>query len=279
MTYKTIATVVTDMSVDAQVLEAAIAFARSTGGHLDVLCLGLDRTQPGFYYASANALALQDNLAQARAEAAGLAEAIEARLKGEDLAFAVRQASTQLATVTPLIAQAVRLADLAVLGKPYAGGADFEKEAVLEAALFDAGVPVLMMPPKAKLPGANASIVLAWDQSAEALSAIRASLPLLKAASTVSIAIVDPPAHGPERSDPGGALAEMLSRHGVRADVSVLARTLPGVAEVLCRHSRDCGAHLVVMGAYGHSRFREAILGGATRRMLEVAETPVLMAH
>jgi nucleotide-binding universal stress UspA family protein len=65
----------------------------------------------------------------------------------------------------------------------------------------------------------------------------------------------------------------------VRAEVTVLAKTLPRVSDVLIRHLRDANADLLVMGAYGHSRFREAILGGATRDMLEKAEVPVFLAH
>ena len=71
----------------------------------------------------------------------------------------------------------------------------------------------------------------------------------------------------------------MLVRHGVHAEVSVLARDLPRVSDVLTRHAMDTDADLLVMGAYGHSRFREAILGGSTRNMLEKTEIPVLMAH
>ena len=93
------------------------------------------------------------------------------------------------------------------------------------------------------------------------------------------IAVIDPPQHGPERSDPGGMLCQMLVRHGVKAEVSVLARTLPRISDILARHVRDQNADLLVMGAYGHSRLREAILGGATRNMLEQTEIPVLMAH
>ena len=54
---------------------------------------------------------------------------------------------------------------------------------------------------------------------------------------------------------------------------------MPRVSDILLRHAKDLGADLVVMGAYGHSRFREAILGGATRYMLEQSEIPVFMAH
>ena len=95
----------------------------------------------------------------------------------------------------------------------------------------------------------------------------------------VDVAIIDPPTHGPDRSDPGGQLSQMLVRHGVRAQVSVLAKTMPRVSDILCRHCGDKNADLLVMGAYGHSRFRESILGGATRNMLENSEVPVLLAH
>jgi nucleotide-binding universal stress UspA family protein len=59
----------------------------------------------------------------------------------------------------------------------------------------------------------------------------------------------------------------------------VIAKTLPRVSDVLGRHLRDQDADMLVMGAYGHSRLREAILGGATRNMLQIAEVPVFMAH
>jgi len=95
----------------------------------------------------------------------------------------------------------------------------------------------------------------------------------------VDITVIDPPSHGPERSDPGGQLGQWLARHGVRTEVTVLAKTLPTAADVLQRHVEETATDMVVMGAYGHSRLREAILGGATRQMLETAKVPVLMAH
>ena len=120
---------------------------------------------------------------------------------------------------------------------------------------------------------------MAWNESRESLAAIRAALPFLTAAKLVRICVIDPPEHGPERSDPGGMLSQMLARHGVHCEIDVLSKTLPRVSDVLSRHVVDTDAQMLVMGAYGHSRFREAILGGATRNMLEKAPVPVLMAH
>jgi len=74
-------------------------------------------------------------------------------------------------------------------------------------------------------------------------------------------------------------LSQYLARHEVRVEIDVLSKTLPRISDVLMRHAVDVSADLMVMGAYGHSRFREAIFGGATRAMLEHATLPVLMAH
>jgi nucleotide-binding universal stress UspA family protein len=120
---------------------------------------------------------------------------------------------------------------------------------------------------------------VAWNQSNEALTAVRHALPVLHKADQVAVVIVDPPVHGSERSDPGGMLTQWLARHGVHAEVVVLAKTLPRVSDVLMRYMTDSDSDLLVMGAYGHSRLREAILGGATRNMLENADFPVFLAH
>jgi nucleotide-binding universal stress UspA family protein len=122
-------------------------------------------------------------------------------------------------------------------------------------------------------------MLIAWNESAEAMRAIRAALPLLKKAGTVHIGIVDPSETGPERSDPGGALAVYLSRHGIKSDIQVMTRQGLTISERLAHHVTETGSDMLVMGGYGHSRFREAVLGGATRDMLENSKVPVLMAH
>jgi nucleotide-binding universal stress UspA family protein len=184
-----------------------------------------------------------------------------------------------MAGLTPYVAHRARLSDLVVLPKPYGPGRGHENEAITEAALFNGHVPVLVIPDGGTYPDPVGHVVVAWNESTEALAAIRAALPILQGAGSVDIAVIDPPTHGPDRSDPGGQLSQMLARHGVRTEVSVLAKTMPRVSDILCRYCGDKEADLLVMGAYGHSRFRESILGGATRNMLEVSEVPVLLAH
>ena len=281
MAYKSILTVLTTAADAALAIGSAARLARAQDAHLDILVLGVDRTQLGYSYIGTGAVLMEVALERAENEARETEAAVRAALAAEadGLRWGLESAVTQLGALTELVAQRARFADIVVLARPYGPGKGNESEAVVEAALFEGRVPVLVLPESGLATATPRRVVLAWNQSAEALTAARQALPLLKAADTVDITVVDPPPHGPERSDPGGMLCQMLVRHGAHAEVSVLARSMPRISEVLARHITDVNADLLVMGAYGHSRFREAILGGATRNMLEKAQVPVLMAH
>lgn len=281
MAYKSLLTVATSARGLRATVSAAARIAQQSDGHLDALALGIDRTQIGYSYVGAGALMLAEGLERAEAEARETEVALQKELVAQpaSLRSAVDRAATQLGMLTDLVAARARYADLVVLGLPYGDGRGIEDEAVVEAALFQGTAPVLVVPESGLASADPQRIVLAWNQSREALVATHRALPFLIRADMVTILVVDPPTHGPERSDPGGLLCQMLVRHGVRAEVCVLARTLPRVSDVLARHIRDTNADLLVMGAYSHSRFREAILGGTTRDMLEHAEVPVFLAH
>lgn len=282
MDYRSILTVVTDPTRADAAITGAAAIAAAQDAHLDILALGVDRTQVGYSYIGSGAVVLQAAIDRAESDAKEVEAAARRALSAQlpTLRWTVEAAFTQLGALTDLVAQRARFADLVILPRPYGAAQGPEAEAVVEAALFEGRAPVLVLPDAGAGRAATPRrAVIAWNQSAEAMVAVRKALPLLKQADLVNIAVIDPPQHGPERSDPGGMLCQMLVRHGVKAEVSVLARTLPRISDILARHVRDQNADLLVMGAYGHSRFREAILGGATRNMLEQAEVPVLMAH
>lgn len=279
MAYKTILTVATDQTDLKTLIESACVLALREDAHLDVLCLGLDRTQVGYYYGGGSALVYQETVDRAQEDAARIETEAKALLEGRALRWSTEAAIAQIGTVVNPVGMRARFSDLVILPKPYGEGRGIEDEAIVEAALFDGRVPILIVPERGLTEKTGKRIVLAWNQSDEALTAARQSLPLLTRAETVNIAIIDPPQHGPERSDPGGPLSQFLTRHGVRAEVTVLARTTPRISDILTRHAMDQSADLIVMGAYGHSRFREAILGGATRNMLEQSDVAVLLAH
>lgn len=279
MVFKSLLTVLTTPDAADAPINQIISLAEAQDAHAEALCLGVDRTQTGYYYAGANAMILQETISRATAEAKEMRAYAEAKFGKSGIRWAVDDGVAQIADLGRHMAHHARFSDLVVLGRPYGKDIGAEAEPIVEAALFEGRAPVLVVPDEGEPISRPKTIMVAWNESVEAMAAIRKSLPFLIDADLVRIVVINPPQHGPERSDPGGMLSQMLARHGVTCEVDVLSKTMTRVSDVLNRHATDTGSDMIVMGAYGHSRFREAILGGATRNMLEQAQVPVLMAH
>lgn len=283
MGFKSILTVVITPAEARAAISAAAQLALAHDGHLDVLALGVDQGQIGYTYLGGGAILNELWMDSAVVDAEAIAKEVKAVLAEQDpgLRFTIQTALVEIGALSAIVASAARFVDLVVQARPYASSQKYVAEEVVAAALFAARAPVLILPDAPDMTRLNPPrrIILAWNQSIEALVATRCALPLLKTADEVDVTVVDPPPRGPERSDPGGMLCQFLVRHGVKAKVSVLARSMPRVSDVLARHAVDQGTDLMVMGAFGHSRLREAVLGGATREVLESTKIPVLMAH
>ncbi len=279
MPIKSIITFIHDHERDEHVIATAAALADAHGAHLTAICLGVDHTNPGAYYAGANAIALQESLGRAQEDAANTEKLVQAQLGVWTMPWDTLSITAQIGALSIAVGERAQMSDLVVLPKPYGEGRGAEDVVITEAALFRTRVPLLIVPEGHDKNVAPSSVVIAWNEGVEALAAVRGAMPFLEAADNVDIAIIDPPQHGPDRSDPGGTLAAMLSRYGVRGNVTVLSKTMPRISDVLARHCDDKSAQMLVMGAYGHSRLLEAVLGGTTRNLLEQATVPVLMAH
>lgn len=279
MAFKSLLTVLTGLEDADPALRQIIALAGAQDAHAEALCLGVDCTQTGYYYAGANAMLLQETLTRANAEAAEILAHASDVLGKSGVMWSADDGVAQIADLGRHVAHRARFSDLVVLPRPYGENHGAAAEPIVEAALFEGHAPVLVVPDEGEPLATPKNILVAWNQSVEAMRAIRRALPFLRAADLVRIVVIDPPTHGPERSDPGGLLAQMLARHGVNCEIDVLSKSMNRVSDALNRHAVDTSADLMVMGAYGHSRFREAILGGATRNMLEQAKIPVFMAH
>lgn len=279
MAYKSICTFLTSASDATRQLDSATQVAARHDAHLEICCLGIDTTQSVGFYAGAPAMIYQEALDQAQATANELEEIVRDKLRMSSLRWSVETAVLTLGGINGFVGLKARFSDLVVMPRPYGTDQGPQDEIIVEAALFEGDSPVLILPePGADLPEFG-KIVLAWNQSDEALRAARAALPLLIAADLVNVVVIDPPSRGAERSDPGGLLTQMLVRHGAQVEVSVIAKTLPRISDVLRRHATDQSADLLVIGAYSHSRLRQAILGGTTRNLLEETQVPVFLAR
>jgi nucleotide-binding universal stress UspA family protein len=230
-------------------------------------------------FIGAPAIVVQDSLDRLQAHAQSLRDKARDKLNGRSIRWSTEDTVVSAGGLGSYVGLKSRFSDLVLLPSPYGVGAGPQDELILEAALFDGDAAMLVLPRTAnRLPDFR-KIVMAWNQSEEALHAARAALPLQRAADLVNVVVIDPPAQGLERSDPGGLLTTMLARHGVRGEVSVIASTSGDSAETLRRHALDKNADLLIIGAYSHSRLRQTILGGTTRSLLSDCEIPIFMMH
>ena len=136
MAYKSILTVLTNPGDAELAISSAARLARSQDAHLDVLVLGVDRTQVGYSYIGSGAVLMQVGIDRAEADARAMEAAAKAALaeEGEDLRYSVEAVVTQLGALTDLVASRARFADLVVLPRPYGTGIGPESEAIVEAA-------------------------------------------------------------------------------------------------------------------------------------------------
>lgn len=277
MTYKIIATILTGADQSKDGLDAAISMAERMDAHLDIYLVTICHSETNTYYMGAEAVLIADQTREAISARDALEKWLERRMQGEVVRWSSVAATVQGPALKDYLARKLRFCDLVVLPRPYQD--NVEAANLVEACLFTAERPVLMIPQGCKAPETGGHILMGWNGGAEALAAARAALPILQQADVADICIINPPVSAADRSDPGGAMAQFLMRHGANSEVAVLSDDNQRVGDALLQYAKQIGAQMVVSGAYGHSRLREAVFGGATRRLLETADLPILMSR
>lgn len=220
----------------------------------------------GGLYASSQLLgALQAHDAEER-------ERIEHRLKNEG-------ASWDWAHVDGNPADALvscgRLADVLILSRQNKGQDDAaEPLPIVADVAVHARAPVLVVPPGTTCFIADNPVLIAWNGSIEAAHSLRLTLSFLRLATEVHITIAS------SGSDfPSTDASRYLARHGIASQLHEWPAEGRTIAQALSDAARDLGASSLVMGAYGHSRLRETVLGGVTRELLSDTSVPLLLAH
>lgn len=200
--------------------------------------------------------------------------ALEAAGRAAGLPSRLSEAECFPAAAGGIAAEAGRYHDLILIEI----GTENPSEAVgtAEACVFGAGRPVLVTPPVADSAALD-RIMIAWDGSRVAARAVSDAAPFLARATAVSIAVVE--GEKPLALGLGERLAAHLGRHGIDAEVGAVAARGRSVAEALQDRAAETGAGLLVMGAFGHSRLRDFVLGGATAAILKGPRLPTLLSH
>ncbi|MBR0683728.1 universal stress protein [Roseomonas eburnea] len=210
-------------------------------------------------------------------EASGVEAAFREALRRDDLAGEWRCVE---GAAPELVALHARYADLAMLGQANPDDGQPSASAIVEATLFGSGRPVLVIPYAGTFETLGRRVVVGWNASRESARAVNDALPLLAGAASVVVTAVNPrlglEGHGEE---PGADIALHLARHGLKVEVEHTLAPEIDAGDLLLNRMAELSADLLVVGAYGHSRLRETILGGVTRTLLKQMTVPVLMSH
>ncbi|MEM7689388.1 MAG: universal stress protein [Pseudomonadota bacterium] len=255
-------------------LQVAFDLARAYDGH--VTCLqpvNFEVFAPGDFYGSAMAAAIP----RIKEAAEELRARIEGRLAHEDVSWEWEFCSGQ--AELKLLERAA-LHDIILIGPHDVGQDGTRTPSSLAGTLaLRAPIPVLVVPKDTKSLDIHAPILVAWNGSAEACVALRQALPLLVKADAVYLASVEEALKRKRHDVPSLDGARYLSRYGIEAELVEIPKGQAKVSDTLFSAAamRECG--MVVMGAYGHSRLAEMLLGGVTRRSLTDPQLPIFLAH
>lgn len=219
----------------------------------------------------------------------GLAEALAKAadtLSGEAHGLFTRHAAAHSDTrwedltgsVVDVAAARARCSDLIVLGP---SEIDQPSGRRMSGQIIQAsGTPVLMVPERPAVATVGQRVLVAWNSSPESIRAVRSALPILKAAASVEVLVVLAGEPDTDFQMPGRPLVDYLSQHGVAATVKVMRLDeVHGVGGSILARAKGTGADLIVMGAFGRSRLREAMIGSTTGRLLTQSSVPILVAH
>ena len=253
-------------------LRAAANLAARYGAHLTGLYVAMPPTLPGYVAVEIpiEIIEIQAGRAketQARAERQFHHALETARVEGDWRA--------EEGDPSECLTRQARYHDLVVLGQ--------QEDPPLypdmpDLVVLSAGRPVLVIPYVGRYDQIGERVMVAWDGSRTAARALNDALPILGRAGNVGVIGVGP---GQGDRDPGRGddICRYLARHGVKAEAGQAYAEDISVADMLLSRAADGGADLFVMGAYGHARWRELVLGGVTRHMLAHMTLPIFMSH
>lgn len=277
--YKTILVHIDATARSAQRVVAAARLALPDGAHVvGAAMTGL----PGYLFPVAGLESGVQTMgwpyAELRAEANRALDLFEAAARHEGVASIERRCLDEEPGIG--MSMQARYCDLVIVSQAslneYLPGqrADFPDYVVLNAPR-----PVLVLPPAGAGNSIGQRVVVAWNGSAEAVRAVTGALPLLQRAQEVEVVVFDAATSGDlHGAEPGADFALYLARHGVRVQAS--SRTAGhDEGQSLLAFAHEKQADLIVMGAYGRSRFSEILLGGMTRSLLATSTIPLWMAH
>lgn len=263
------------------VLQGAIALAKAHGAHIVGLHL-----EASYYPAYGEvAIAMPPDVIEQmrkplRERAQKLEESFKARMADENISSEWRSGSTEYSSLPGRIVDEAVSADMVLCPQVEPESVDVTTLDLPERLILEGGRPVLVLPPETAVQIPPRRVLIAWNNSPQAARAVFDSLDLMKDAEAITVLSLAGDADERRAAEEhAGKLAANLGRHGLHAKVDAVDIGNRSASEYLRARLEDDGADLMVMGCYGHSRFRELVFGGVTRDMLGGIKTPTVMSH
>jgi nucleotide-binding universal stress UspA family protein len=257
--------------------EYAVSVAQAFGAHVVGVAFVYEPVIPGSLLGGIPTDLIEVQREENAKAARVAVDRFEAATRAAGVSAETRLLDASMAGASDLFGRIARRFDIAVVGQAH-GEQGASEELLIEGALFGSGRPVIIVPHTHTRPMVLDRIMVCWDGSRPASRAIGDAVPLLERAKSIEIVVVTG-----ERDKSGEItgtnMKRHLARHGITTEIKRVAAGNVGVQGAILTYAADCGADFIVMGAYGHSRLREFILGGVTRSILKSMPVPVLMSH
>lgn len=255
----------------------AVALARGHDAHLAGVFVEPPLPLTAYPEIPVPASVIDAEVAAIAARAATQAERFRAAAEQSGVKAEWRQ--TRADSVTALNVGA-RYVDLLICGQTRAEETSWLDPATTEHVIMESGRPVLVVPHGQRDVAFGRRVLIAWNGSRESVRAVHDALPLLTGAESVQVMVVNPHVgYGEHGAVPGADICLHLARHGINAEAHIAHADSAAVGSAVLAQATAIGADLLVMGAYGHSRLREMVLGGVTRHVLQHTTIPALLSH
>ena len=253
----------------------AVSVAKYFNLHLTPVAIEYEFIATGSPFETAAFCVVSNQIEQSRELANAAARNFEHIARQESILSNVAIIRSDLTGACNWFAKQARHHDLAIVTQP---DPPAPETLLIEAALFESGRPVLVVPRAQKTPFTHGRIGICWNGSCNAARAVSDSMPFLKRGTTIEFISV---ADGDAKSDNFDTLGmkNHLARHDIQAVTVSLPKSKKTIAETIIAYSTDNQIDLLVLGGYGHSRLREYVLGGVTHDVLDWTTVPILMSH
>ena len=280
MSCKTILVYLNDIARADRLLGVAAALAQKHKAHLVGLAVVPPYVVTPAFDATAVSTTIDAHRVAYQTDMAKLKAIFNEAGRRQELSCEWREADAQFGSAAALVIEHARSADLVVTSQD---NASWSYSTFLEASdriVMESGRPVLVVPNSGRAVMPAKRVLIAWNGRREAARAAFDAIHLLPHGAEVTVLWVDTSSDPVIAGEaPGVDLCTTLARHGFKCEAASAQAPHGDAAEAILREASARGADLIVMGAYGHSRFREFILGGASRDILARMDRPILMSH